>query len=302
MEAEDEVPMFWFSRPTVSLFPIDFFTRTVCTSAAKAANVALRRTIAAPNHPQEPALKYSIIIPAYNESERLPATLEKVMAHIAEHKWDAEVLVVNDGSRDNTAGLTREFGQRFQQIRLLENPGNRGKGYSVRHGMAEGAGDVLLLTDADLSAPIYEAGKLFTAIEQGADVAIGSRWLSAQLQIRRQPVYRQITGRIFNLLLRTILRLPQKDTQCGFKAYTREAAKSIFPRQKVERWGFDAENLFLARKLGFTIAEIPVEWANDERSKIHPIRDGFSIVWDMVRVRLFQMQGEYKRLERITKP
>jgi glycosyltransferase involved in cell wall biosynthesis len=205
--------------------------------------------------------------------------------------------VVNDGSRDNTADIIRRYMRDYPHVRLLENPGNRGKGYSVRHGMMEAKGDVLLLSDADLSAPIYEAKKLFDAIEHGADIAIGSRWKDRTTQTVRQPVYRQITGRIFNLLLQTILGLPIKDTQCGFKAFTRQAAQSIFPPQRVERWGFDAEILFLGRKFKFKIEEVPVEWANDLRSKINPIRDGFSIVWDMVRVRSYSLRGMYDHLK-----
>ena len=187
----------------------------------------------------------------------------------------------------------------YPNVRLLENPGNRGKGYSVRHGMIEAKGDIMLLSDADLSAPIYEAPKLFEAIAQGADIAIGSRWKDRRSQTVRQPVYRQITGRIFNFLLRTILGLPLKDTQCGFKAFTRRAAESVFPPQRIERWGYDAEILFLGKKFKFKIAEVPVEWANDLRSKINPIRDGFSIVWDMVRVRTYSLMGKYDHLKPI---
>jgi glycosyltransferase involved in cell wall biosynthesis len=240
---------------------------------------------------------YSIVIPAFNESQRIIETLDKILAYITEQRWDAEIIVVNDGSRDNTADIIRRYSRDYPLIRLLENPGNRGKGYSVRHGMMEAKGDVLLLSDADLSAPIYEAPKLFRAIEEGADIAVGSRWKDRRTQTVRQPIYRQITGRIFNLLLQTILGLPIKDTQCGFKAFTRHAAESIFPPQRVERWGFDAEILFLGKKFNFKIAEVPVEWANDLRSKINPIRDGFSIVWDMVRVRSYSLRGMYDHLK-----
>ena len=240
---------------------------------------------------------YTIVIPAYNESQRIPETLEKVLAYVAEQNWDCEVLIVDDGSRDNTPDIIREFMTRHANLRLLQNPGNKGKGYSVRHGMLAGKGDILLLSDADLSAPIYEAKKLFNSIEQGgAQIAIGSRWKDARTQTQRQPLYRQITGRIFNFLLRSILGLRVKDSQCGFKAFTREAAQNIFPHQKIERWGFDAELLFLGMKLHYKIAEIPVEWKNDLRSKISPIRDGFSIVWDMVRIRWYSLSGQYSHV------
>lgn len=243
-------------------------------------------------------MKYSIIIPAYNERLRIAEGLDKVLAYVREHSIDAEVLVINDGSRDETPDIVRRYMQCHPQIRLLDNPGNRGKGYSVRRGMLEAQGDIRLLTDADLSAPIYECVKLFAAIDQGADLAIGSRWQRPGMQTRRQPWYRQITGRIFNGLNRLFLGLRLKDTQCGFKAFTREAALAIFSHAQVDRWGWDPEALFLANRLGLKVAEIPVEWAHDDRSKINPITDGFSIVFDMVRVRWFHLRGDYAAVKR----
>jgi glycosyltransferase involved in cell wall biosynthesis len=237
---------------------------------------------------------YSIVIPAYNESQRIEATLEKVLAYASKMGWTAEVIVVNDGSRDATPEIVRKWARRNPIIRLVENPGNRGKGYSVRHGMMEASGEVLLFTDADLSSPIYEAEKLIAAIQQGADVAIGSRWLRAELQTERQPLYRQFFGRIFNLLLRIVLGLRFKDTQCGLKAFTQRAAQAIFPRQRIERWGFDPEILFLAHKARMVIAEVPVEWAHDERSKISPLRDGFRMFTEMLRIRWYDLRGRYQ--------
>ena len=241
---------------------------------------------------------YSIIIPAYNESQRLALSLDRILRYAAEQRWQAEIIVVDDGSTDDTAQLVSSYARQNSTVRLLQNPGNKGKGYSVRHGMLEARGDVLLLTDADLSAPIAEAQKLFSAIARDADVAIGSRWLDRQSQTLRQPLYRQISGRFFNLLLHTILSLPQKDTQCGFKAFSLPAARAIFPAQRIERWGFDAEVLFLARRLNFEVAEIPVQWGHDDRSKIHPLRDGFSILWDMLRVRYYAFSGQYGHVKR----
>src|SRR2546421_10600550 len=183
--------------------------------------------------------QYSIIIPAYNEGARLGATLERVLLYVAEHGWDAELIVVNDGSRDNTPDLVRARARTNRELRLIENPGNRGKGYSVRNGMLNAHGEVLLFSDADLSSPISEAGKLFQALAGGADVAIGSRWLDSGLQTQRQPLLRQLYGRLFNLLLQGVLGLKYKDTQCGFKAFSRAAAQAIFAQQHIERWGFD---------------------------------------------------------------
>jgi dolichyl-phosphate beta-glucosyltransferase len=236
---------------------------------------------------------YSIIIPAYNEGQRITATLDKVLAYLAEQEWKAEVIVVDDGSRDNTPAIVRGYAERHPSVRLLQNPGNRGKGYSVRHGMLNARGDVLLFSDADLSSPIQEARKLFAALAEGAEVAIGSRWLRSELQTERQPFYRQLFGRIFNLHLRALLGLKYKDTQCGFKAFTARAAQVLFPRQKIERWGFDPELLFLARKFGLPVREIAVEWAHDNRSKISYLKDGLRMGMETLKVRWYSLSGQY---------
>ena len=237
--------------------------------------------------------QYSIIIPAYNEDARIEGTLKKVTAFIAAQNWDAEIIVVNDGSNDGTVGIVERYAKDNPRMRLIANPGNRGKGYSVRNGMLQAAGEILLFSDADLSSPIEEAPKLFDAIAKGADVAIGSRWLQAKLQTQRQPLYRQLFGRIFNRLLRTMLALPFKDTQCGFKAFTRQAAQAIFPLQRIERWGFDPEVLFLARRFGFRIVEVPVEWAHREGTRISPLSDGPKMLLEMLTVWWNALTGKY---------
>src|SRR5271165_3756900 len=239
-------------------------------------------------------LTYSFIIPAYNESERLTVSLPKVLDYIHQQRLSAEIIVVNDGSVDDTADVVRRFAAVNSEICLLENPGNRGKGYSVRNGMLHSHGDVMLFTDADLSSPIYEAGKLFEAIGQGADIAIGSRWLQAELQTERQPWYRQLYGRLFNLGLRIVLGLPYRDTQCGFKAFSRAAAQTVFSRQQIERWGFDPELLFLADKFKLRTVEVPVEWAHDHRSRINPLRDGLNMGLEMLQVRWNDVRGRYR--------
>jgi len=237
--------------------------------------------------------RYSIVIPAYNERSRIGGTLEQVLDHLREQKWDAEIVVVNDGSRDETAKLVSEFAQEHPQVRLIENPGNQGKGYAVRNGMLNARGQVLLFTDADLSSPISEATKLFAALDKGADVAIGSRWMDPSLQFQRQSIKRQIMSRAFNIFTRTLLTFPYHDTQCGFKAFTRGAAEKIFPLQRVYRWGFDAEVIYLAHHLKFKVAEVPVAWGHDERSKIHPWRDGFYMGIDTLKVRWNSLSGKY---------
>jgi len=240
-------------------------------------------------------LQYSIIIPAYNESRRIVPTLNKVLVYLAEQGWDAELIVVNDGSRDDTAEIVRRFVEKNPMMRLVENPGNRGKGYSVRNGMLNARGDVVLFSDADLSSPIQEAAKLFEAIANGADVAIGSRWMNAELQIERQPLYRQLCGRLFNVTLRVVLRLKYKDTQCGFKAFTARAARAIFPLQTIERWSFDAELIFLAQKQGLKVVEVPVEWAHDEKTTIRPLRDGTRMFFEVLKIRWNATTGKYSQ-------
>jgi dolichyl-phosphate beta-glucosyltransferase len=238
-------------------------------------------------------LLYSLVIPAYNESSRIRPTLDEILRYIGEQRWDAEILVVDDGSRDDTAEIVREYARAHPQIQLVQNPGNRGKGFSVRNGMLHARGDICLFSDADLSSPITEAQKLFDAIRQGTDVAIGSRWLRAELQTERQPLYRQAFGRIFNLLLRLVLGLRFKDTQCGFKAFRREAALCIFPLQRIERWGFDPEILFLARKMGLRAVEVPVRWAHSEGTRLHPFRDGLRMFGDVMHIRWNALTGTY---------
>jgi len=237
--------------------------------------------------------KYSIVIPAYNESARIPATLQSVLETIRSRGWEAEVVVVNDGSRDNTAEVVREIARTAPEIRLLENPSNRGKGYAVRHGILEALGDVVMFSDADLSSPMEEAEGLFAAIANGADIAIGSRWLATSRQTHRQPLYRQIFGRCFNLLTRMVMNLPFADTQCGFKAFTRAAAQTVFQLQTIERWGFDPEILFIALKRGYDIKEVPVSWAHDARTRISYLRDGLQMLKELAIVRWNALLGLY---------
>jgi glycosyltransferase involved in cell wall biosynthesis len=236
---------------------------------------------------------YSIVIPAYNESARIRTSLERVIAFVNQRQWNAEILVINDGSRDNTSQIVEEYAVNHPMLLLIQNPGNRGKGYSVRNGMLHATGEMLLFSDADLSSPIEEADKLFAALNNGADVAIGSRWLRAELQTQRQSLHRQLFGRIFNLLLRIVLALPYHDTQCGFKAFTRRAADAIFPFQRIERWGFDPELLFLARKFGMKVEEVPVHWAHAEGTRINPLRDGARMFVEMLRIRWYSLTGKY---------
>jgi dolichyl-phosphate beta-glucosyltransferase len=244
-------------------------------------------------HPEQP--KFSIVIPAYNEHRRIGETLRRVLDHIHQEKWSAEIVAVNDGSRDDTAEIITRFATENPEVRLVNNPGNQGKGYAVRNGMLNAHGRILLFTDADLSSPLSEAAKLFAALESGADVAIGSRWLDPSLQFQRQPLKRRIYSRTFNLFLKVVLGLPFRDTQCGFKAFTRHAAEAIFPMQQITRWGFDPEILYIARKMKFKVVEVPVIWGHDERSTLHPIRDGIRMGLDTLKVQWNAIKGKYRR-------
>jgi glycosyltransferase involved in cell wall biosynthesis len=239
--------------------------------------------------------RYSIVIPAYNEGGRIPGTLDSVISCVRRFAWDAEIIVVNDGSSDNTAAVVREIAKTAPELRLIENPGNRGKGYSVRSGILQALGEVVMFTDADLSSPMEEAQRLFDAIAAGADIAIGSRWLESSRQTHRQPFYRQFFGRCFNAATRAIMRLPFADTQCGFKAFTRHAAQTVFQLQTIERWGFDPEILFIALKRGFKVVEVPVSWAHDARTRMSYLRDGVTMLEELARVRWNAFTGKYNK-------
>jgi glycosyltransferase involved in cell wall biosynthesis len=235
----------------------------------------------------------SIVIPAYNEGARIESALERVTACVTERGWDAEILVVDDGSKDDTAAIVERWMQRYPRLHLVKNQGNRGKGYSVRNGLLQAAGEVVMFTDADLSAPMEEAERLLAAIADGADVAIGSRWLDRTRQTIHQPLYRQFFGRCFNWITRSVMGLPFRDTQCGFKAFRRDAAQTIFRLQTIERWGFDPEILFIARKLKYVIREVPVTWGHDERSRISYLKDGMKMLEDMATIRMNSIVGRY---------
>ena len=235
----------------------------------------------------------SIVIPAYNEGARIERTLDRVMSCVEQQGWDAEVLVVDDGSVDETAAIIARWMETHPRLHLVKNEGNRGKGYSVRNGLLQAAGEVVMFTDADLSAPMEEAERLLAAIADGADVAIGSRWMDKTRQTIHQPLYRRFFGRCFNWVTRTVMGLPFKDTQCGFKAFRRPAAQVIFRLQRIERWGFDPEILFIARKLGYQIREVPVTWGHDERSRMSYLKDGMKMLEEMAVIRANSIAGRY---------
>jgi dolichyl-phosphate beta-glucosyltransferase len=232
----------------------------------------------------------SIIVPAYNEESRLPQSLAKINAYLERSGWAfAEIVVVNDGSLDGTAAAARAAG-----ANLLENPGNRGKGYSVRRGMLEAKGDWTLFTDADLSSPIGELDKLWAAVErEGAPIAIGSRAVDRSLVGVHQPPLRELMGRIFNLAMRVVTGLPYRDTQCGFKLFETGAARRIFSLQRLDGFGFDVEALYIARRLGCRAVEVPVLWNNAPGTTVSLWR-GLLAFLDPVKVRWNGVTGKYR--------
>lgn len=238
----------------------------------------------------------SIVVPAYNEEKRLPATLFLVLSYLARKPWGfAEVLIVDDGSSDGTAAAGEQLARDHPMVRLLSNPGNRGKGYSVRHGVLEARGEWVLFTDADLSAPIEELDKLLAAAAaEGAAVAIGSRALNRSLIEVHQSFFRESAGRVFNLLMRLLIGLPFQDTQCGFKLFETRAAREMFRRQRLERFGFDVEVLYLARRLGYRVIEVPVRWSHTEGTKVSMFRDSLNMFLDLVRIRWNALRGRYR--------
>ncbi len=230
----------------------------------------------------------SIIIPAYNEEKRLPATLTRIREWLASSRWEfSEIVVVDDGSADGTVAVARAGG-----ARVLLNPGNRGKGYSVKHGMLEADGDWALFTDADLSSPIEELEKLWAAAAEGYAVVIGSRALDRSLIGVHQPLFRELSGQFFNLVMRLVTGLPFHDTQCGFKLFESAAARDIFARQLLDGFGFDVEVLYIARRLGYRAKEVAVRWNNVQGTKVS-LWNGVQAFVDPLKVRWNGLTGAY---------
>ncbi len=245
-----------------------------------------------------PSPDLSIIIPAYNEESRLARTLIRIRDYFANKDISLsqiEILVVDDGSRDNTARVAEECKREMPCVRLISNGDNRGKGFSVRHGMLEARGRIALFTDADLSSPIEECEKLFAAIDAGNEVAIGSRALDRSLITMHQSRLRELAGMIFNRFVRILLGLPFCDTQCGFKAFVREPSRIVFQQQRIERFGFDPEILFLAKRHGLRTAEVPVRWAHDPATKVHMLRDSLMMFFDLLIIRWNWLLGRYPK-------
>jgi glycosyltransferase involved in cell wall biosynthesis len=240
------------------------------------------------------APELSIVIPAFNEELRLPQSLERIAEYIRDKRPSTEVLVVDDGSKDRTRAIAESWRDRIPQLRVISNGTNRGKGFSVKHGSLEAKGDIVLFTDADLSAPIEEGEKLFAALTT-YDVAIGSRAVDRSLIEVHESAFREFAGIIFNRIVRAILRLPFVDTQCGFKAFRREKCRIIFEQQTIERFGFDPELLYLARHHGLSIQEVPVRWAHSPATKVNMLRDSVQMFLDIFIIGRNGLMGRYRK-------
>jgi glycosyltransferase involved in cell wall biosynthesis len=242
-----------------------------------------------------PTLDLSIVIPAYNEEQRLPKTLDCIFSYVKSRPYLVEIIVVDDGSSDQTAEVVITCRQKYPELRLLSNTQNRGKGFSVRHGMLEARGEIALFSDADLSTPIEEADKLLTAVRNGYDAAIGSRAVDRSLIDVHQSLIREQAGILFNRLVRWIMGIEFSDTQCGFKAFRRERTRIIFEQQRIERFGFDPEILFLAKRNGLRVAEVPVRWSHDSGTKVNVASDGIRMFLDLLLIRWNAVRGYYPR-------
>ena len=240
------------------------------------------------------APELSIVIPSFNEERRLPPTLESIAKHILERRPNTEVIVVDDGSSDQTAAVAESCRNRIPRLRVVSNGRNRGKGFSVRHGSLEACGEVVLFTDADLSSPIEEAEKLLAALKSH-DVAIGSRAVDRSLIEVHESRFREFAGIVFNRIVRLMLGLPFVDTQCGFKAFRRERCRIIFEQQTIDRFGLDPELLYLARHHKLSIVEVPVRWAHSPATKVNMMRDSVQMFLDVFVITWNGLLGRYHR-------
>jgi len=235
-------------------------------------------------------MEISVIIPAYNEEKRIGKTLEALLKYLDKQKYSYEIIVVNDGSTDKTKEVVQQFKQR--KIKIIDNHQNKGKGYSIQHGFCAAQKKWILFTDADLSTPIEELETCFR-YASGADVIIGSRNLPMSQIVVKQPFFRSMLGRIFPFFVRLLLLPEIKDSQCGFKLFRKEVAQKVAQKQRIAGFCFDVELLFLTKKLGYKIQEIPVTWSNDERSKIKIISDSFCMFVDLLKIRWDDLLGRY---------
>jgi dolichyl-phosphate beta-glucosyltransferase len=243
---------------------------------------------------EESIYDLSIVIPAYNEENRIKNTLLSIQDYISSNKINTEIIVVNDGSKDSTVEVVKSYQSKIPNLKIIDLGKNCGKGAAVKQGVIESKGKLILFTDADNSTPIEEFGKLQKKLlENNSQIAIGSRYMQDSSVKIKQPIYRIFLGRAGNLLIRIFLIDGLRDTQCGFKLFTSDAAKNIFRFQKVTRFGFDMEALVVAGYLGYEIVEVPVSWFNSAESRVRPIKDAIITLKDLVYIKLNLWSGRY---------
>ncbi len=238
-----------------------------------------------------------MVIPAYDEEERIQRTLERLHEYFSEQDYSWSVTVVSDGSKDRTEEIVQAFSKDHPNFHLLAYKPNKGKGHAVRHGMLNVDGELLLINDADLATPIEEIEKLLPSIREGKDIAIGSRPLKESNLEIRQPIHREMLGRMFNFAVQTLAIRGIKDTQCGFKVFKKPVAMDVFKRCKFDGFSYDFEALLIARELGYSIAEIPIRWRHQDGSKVNPVRDGIRMLRDLVKLRLKGKKGRLRERE-----
>ncbi len=227
----------------------------------------------------------SLIIPAYNEEMRIGKTLQDVHSYLSENYPKFEIIVVDDGSNDGTSDTIFNFMEKSKNVQLVKNETNRGKGYSVKKGVLTSSGEIVVFSDADQSVPIYELPKFINLIKEGTDIVIASRAFPNSSVLRRQAIWRQTMGKVFNIFVRMAVFRGIKDTQCGFKCFKRESALDLFGRQKINGFAFDVEILYLARSRGYSIEQIPVTWINSPKSKVDPLYDSIAMLKDLFAIK-----------------
>jgi len=235
----------------------------------------------------------SVVIPAYNEEARVGPTIGEVARFLSTQEMTYEIVVVDDGSNDSTCDVVLEAARGLQNVRLVKNGANRGKGFSVKNGFINTGGELVLMSDADLSTPIEELTKLLAEARAGADIVIGSRAMKGSRIIVRQPVYRMLMGKTFNKLVRLLTVQGISDTQCGFKLFRRSSCERLFGAQRIEGFAFDVELLFLADRMGLVVREVPVRWINSPMSRVSAVRDSARMLADIIRLRLDYIMGRY---------
>jgi len=243
----------------------------------------------------------SIIIPTFNEEERIPKTLGKIADYIKDDPSNYEVIVVDDASTDKTSEVAKDFESKIENLKVLrlEKSPHAGKGYAVNKGVLASSGDLILFTDADSSTPIEEIEKLISKIDAGFDIAIGSRALNRDTVQKRQNVLREYMGRTFNILVQTLTVKGIVDTQCGFKLFRRDKTLDLFKNQKIFDFGFDVELLYAASKAGLRISEVPVLWYNDPKSTVNPIKDSIKMFIDLFKIRLLYSEKDGPLLDKL---